>query len=281
LNSYLRLIRLHQPTGIWLLLWPCWWGVLLAGAGAPSLRLLVLFGVGAVVMRGAGCIVNDWWDRDFDRQVERTRARPLASGELTVRQAGLMLTVLLSIALLIALQLPRVDMEFAAASLVLVVLYPLMKRITWWPQAFLGLTFNWGALMGYAAVRGQVEAPALLLYAAGFFWTLGYDTIYAFQDMRDDARAGVKSTALRLGSHSRTALWVFYALTFMLLALAGYARGTGMAFYPALLLPAAQVGLVLQRLKPQEPEAALRAFRANTLTATLIGWALLLGNVLK
>ncbi len=200
-NRYLRLMRLHQPVGNWLLLWPCWWS--LALAGEKRFLVYALFALGAVVMRSAGCIINDMADRNFDRQVERTKNRPLASGELSMRQAGMLLAVLLAIAFGIAVMLGREVVCWSALALPLVVLYPLMKRITWWPQLFLGLTFNWGALLGWVAVHGTLAWPALLLYAGCVFWTLGYDTIYAHQDKEDDIKAGVKSTALRLGRRTK------------------------------------------------------------------------------
>jgi len=207
-NPYLRLMRLHQPVGIWLLLWPCWWGAALAHSMEP--RIYALLALGAVLMRGAGCIINDMCDRDFDRQVERTKNRPLASGELSMKQAGVFLSLLLAVSFCVALLLGKVVVLWAMASLPLVALYPLMKRITWWPQLFLGLTFNWGALLGYIAVAGTIEQPAILLYIACIFWTLGYDTIYAHQDAPDDAKAGVKSTARLFGKYTKLFLFLFY-----------------------------------------------------------------------
>lgn len=197
-NPYLRLMRLHQPVGNWLLLWPCWWGLALGQATDPV--LYALFAAGAIAMRSAGCIINDMIDVEFDRAVERTRSRPLASGELSMRQALALLLVLLGIAAIIALWLGRPVMLWSLAALPLVVAYPLMKRITWWPQLFLGMTFNWGALVGFVAARGELEWQALILYSGCIFWTLGYDTIYAHQDKEDDAKIGVKSTARKLGT---------------------------------------------------------------------------------
>jgi 4-hydroxybenzoate polyprenyltransferase len=272
-------MRLHQPTGIWLLLLPCWWGIALASEGMPSPRLLLLFAVGAAAMRGAGCIVNDWWDRDFDRQVERTKNRPLASGELNSLQAGSLLALLCLIGLLVVTQLPPVDFRLAVCSLALIVVYPLMKRVTWWPQAFLGLTFNWGALMGYAAVRGVIPWPAALLYIAGFFWTLAYDTIYAFQDARDDVKAGVKSTALRLQKHPKAAIGVFYLLMLLFLGSAGFAQGMGAGFYVMLIPVIIQILWLISRVRLESPRECLRAFRANALTGLLAALALVAGHL--
>ena len=181
-SPYLRLMRLHQPAGIWLLFFPCAWAVVLASHKVFEWRILALFAIGAVLMRSAGCIINDIADRKFDAKVERTKTRPLASGELKVSQAVMLLFVLLFLSLIIAISLGKIVVLWAVLSLFPVVIYPLMKRVSWWPQLFLGLVFNWGALMGWAAVRGEIELPAILLYLGGIFWTLGYDTIYAIQD---------------------------------------------------------------------------------------------------
>jgi 4-hydroxybenzoate polyprenyltransferase len=229
IRPYMRLARLHAPIGTWLLLFPGWWSLTLAAApGAlPDGRMMVLFGIGALVMRAAGCTVNDMVDRDFDRRVARTARRPLASGRLSMKQALVFLAALLVVGLLILLQLRPMAIELGMFSLLLVAAYPFMKRITWWPQAFLGLTFNWGALMGYAAVTDTLAWPPALLYMAGFFWTLFYDTIYAHQDKDDDALIGVKSSARRLGDKTRPALYLFAGLTVLLLMACVTAAGLG------------------------------------------------------
>ena len=193
---YARLARLDRPIGAWLLLFPCWWGIALAAPGWPDPVLFALFALGAVVMRGAGCTWNDITDRDFDARVARTADRPIPSGAVSVRQAAVFLAAQLAVGLAILLCLNRAAIGLGVLSLALVFTYPLMKRVTWWPQFFLGLAFNWGALMGWAAVRGDLAAPALLLYAAGICWTLGYDTIYAHPDREDDALIGIKSKSL-------------------------------------------------------------------------------------
>jgi len=201
-RPYCRLMRLDRPIGTWLLLFPCWWSAALAAEGWPDLWLFALFAIGAVVMRGAGCTVNDWADRDFDGKVARTAARPIPSGAVSPRQALIFLVAQLLVGLLVLLQLNWFAIGVGAASLLLVFPYPFMKRITYWPQAWLGLTFNWGALVGWAAVRGDLTLAPVLLYIAGVFWTLGYDTIYAHQDKEDDILVGVKSTALALGENT-------------------------------------------------------------------------------
>jgi len=225
LSPYIRLARLDKPTGAYLVMLPCWWGVALASGGWPQMCLLALFAVGAFVMRGAGCAYNDVVDRDFDRKVERTKNRPVASGELT-RFQGLMFAVLLScVGLLILLQFPIDVIYWGAASLVLVSAYPWMKRITYWPQLFLGLTFNWGVWMGWFAVQDIGSWKPFFLYAAGIFWTLSYDTIYAHQDTRDDVNIGVKSTALLWGGRTSLFLWTMSVLMFLCLCFAGWDLG--------------------------------------------------------
>ncbi len=262
-TAFFRLMRLHQPVGIWLLLWPCWWSVSMASGGSPPLSLLALFAAGAVFMRSAGCIINDICDREFDRQVERTRNRPLASGEVSVAQAIMLLGILLALALLVAIALGQAVMVWAILSLPLVAAYPLMKRVSWWPQLFLGLTFNWGALMGWAAVGGTVQWPAFALYLGGMFWTLGYDTIYAHQDMIDDAKIGVKSSALRLGNHTKTAVTIFYALAVLCWAFAGYGAGAGLWFYAALLFVQFHLFWQVIHVRLNSPDSCKSVFKSN------------------
>jgi 4-hydroxybenzoate polyprenyltransferase len=234
LRPFAVLARLDKPIGTWLLLWPGLWSVALATDGLPDIRLLALFAAGALVMRSAGCVYNDIVDRDFDARVERTRDRPIAAGVISVKTALVFLTLLLAIGLAILLQLNGFAILLGIASLVLVFTYPFMKRITYWPQAFLGLTFNWGALLGWAAVEGGLSWPAGLLYAGGIAWTLGYDTIYAHQDKEDDALIGVKSSALALGDKTKPWLWIFYSLTLAGFAAAGALSHIAWPFYAGL-----------------------------------------------
>lgn len=279
LPSYLRLMRLHRPTGIWLLLWPCWWGIALASQGMPSLKLLLLFALGSIVMRGAGCIINDLFDRKLDAQVERTKHRPLASGELTAQQALLFLGLLLSIGLLILLQLNHLTVLLGLAAIIPVVLYPLMKRITYWPQAFLGITFNWGALMGFAAVTGKLELPAILLYIGSICWTLGYDTIYAHQDKRDDVIAGIKSTALRFGTNSRKWIGGFYIAALIFFALAGAFAKLGWVFWPVLILAANHCYWQVRHIDFDDPRDCLATFQSNVYLGGIVFVAVLWGSV--
>lgn len=263
LKHYADLTRIARPTGIWLLLWPCWWGVGLASSGLPDPLTLLLFLLGAICMRSAGCIVNDMADRKIDRQVSRTRTRPLASGALSMADALSLLCLLLGLSLLIVLQLHPDLLFYAAGSLLLVAAYPFMKRITWWPQAFLGLTFNLGALFGWVAVSGTLDWPAVCLYLAGICWTIGYDTIYAHQDIEDDVKIGVRSTAIRFGEHNR--LWIsgFYGACVSLWLMAAWLHQAAWPAYLGLALAGAHLAYQIWRFIPRDTARALRLFKSN------------------
>lgn len=262
-RPFFRLARLDRPIGTWLLLIPCWWGTALASPGWPDPLLIALFAVGAVAMRGAGCTINDIADRDFDGRVARTADRPLASGAIGLRGATAFLGLLLAIGFLVLIQFNPFAVWIGIASLPLVALYPFMKRITYWPQAWLGLTFNWGVLVGWAAVRGDLATPAVILYAAGFFWTLGYDTIYAHQDKEDDLLVGVKSSALRLGAATRPWLFGFFAVTIALLAAAGWTAELAWPYYIGLAAATTQLGWQAATVDIDDPKDCLRKFRSN------------------
>jgi 4-hydroxybenzoate polyprenyltransferase len=279
-EPYARLARIDRPIGTWLLLFPAWWGIALAApagprSGWPDPVLLLLFAIGAVAMRGAGCTLNDIADRDYDARVGRTRLRPLPSGRVTVVQAGVFLLAQLAVGAAVLFSLNRLSILLGLAVLGLIGTYPFMKRVTYWPQLFLGLNFNWGALIGWTAVTGTLSAPPLLLYLGGVFWTLGYDTIYAHQDREDDARIGVKSSALALGSRTRPFLFAFYAGALLLWAMAGAAAGLGIAFWAALAAAALQLIWQAARVDTDDPADCLRKFRSNR----AVGWLLLAGIV--
>jgi 4-hydroxybenzoate polyprenyltransferase len=279
---YVQLARLDRPIGWQLLLAPCWQSAALAGVAAgrgPNVWHLLLFLIGAIVMRGAGCTVNDILDRTIDAQVERTRGRPLPSGQIGLFGALIFLAILLLLGLGVLIQLNRLTIALGVASLVLVAAYPLMKRLTWWPQAFLGLTFNWGAIMGWTAVTGHVGWGAILLYAAGFCWTLVYDTIYAHQDARDDATAGVKSTARRFGNFSRLWLVGFAVAMIALLELAGDVAGLGPIFQYTLILVAAHLAWLVLLWKIDDPRDCLKRFQASRWTGLLVVAAIVLGRI--
>ncbi|MDC0987184.1 4-hydroxybenzoate octaprenyltransferase [Alphaproteobacteria bacterium] len=265
-RPYARLARIDRPIGTWLLLLPCWWGSALATATemqGPNLWHFMLFSIGAIVMRSAGCTWNDILDRNYDGLVARTATRPIPSGAVSVRQAVVFLILQLLSGLAVLSTFNPMTIAVGTASLILIAIYPLMKRITYWPQAFLGLTFNWGALIGWTAITGSLDAPALWLYAAGIAWTLGYDTIYAHQDKEDDALIGVKSSALKLGANTRPWLFIFYATTVALLSVAGWFAGLSLRFYMALTLAAAHLVWQASKVNIDDPADCLATFKSN------------------
>ncbi|MGH7048287.1 MAG: 4-hydroxybenzoate octaprenyltransferase [Stellaceae bacterium] len=275
LRPYARLARLDRPIGTWLLLFPAWWGTAFAATHWPDPVLLALFALGAIVMRGAGCTLNDIADRDFDARVARTRLRPLPSGAVGVRQAVMFLLLQLAIGAAVLFSLNRLSILLGIAVLGLIASYPFMKRITSWPQLFLGLNFNWGALVGWTAVTGVLGWPPLLLYLGGVFWTLGYDTIYAHQDKADDALIGVKSTALALGARTRAWLVVFYAAAVLLWGIAGVTAGLGRWYWIGLAAAAVQLLWQALRVDTDSPADCLAKFRSNRAA----GWLMLAGIV--
>ena len=313
LKPWLKLGRFDRPIGIWLLLLPGWQGIALAlfeqdRSRTPehTIWLVIAFAVGACLMRAAGCAFNDIVDRDIDRQVARTAARPVASGRISVKRAWAFVIGCSLISLLILLTFNLTAVLLGVGSLVLVAAYPFMKRITWWPQAWLGLTFNWGALLGYAAAAsmwswrgtifewfnpdvaffhmdagnpGTLTLAALLLYLGGVFWTLGYDTIYALQDIEDDAMVGVKSSARRLGGKVRTGVAVFYGLAVLCAAGAGVLAGLGPLFALGLLAYAGHLALQVARLKPDDGALALRLFKSNREAGLILLAAVALGAI--
>ena len=323
LKPWLKLGRFDRPVGIWLLLLPGWQGIALALAGgrAPDAYdawLFAGFALGACLMRAAGCAFNDIVDRDIDARVSRTAMRPIPSGRISVRQAWAFVIGCSLISLLILLTLNLLAVLLGVASLALVAAYPFMKRITWWPQAWLGLTFNWGALMGFAAATGLLVAslfyppyvpvefrpllldpwpaipsgmrfdtivlfqlasalPALFLYLGGVFWTLGYDTIYALQDIEDDAMVGVKSSARRLGSNVPRGVAIFYVLAIACAAAAGWLAGLGPLYWLGLAGYAVHLALQARRIRGDDPALALRLFRSNRDAGLILLAAIALG----
>ena len=277
---YILLARLDRPIGTWLLFLPGAWGILLS---APSWQnatwLILLFGIGSLVMRAAGCVVNDLWDRDIDRMVVRTAGRPLASGMLRPRHALIFLACLLFAGLIVLLQLNRLSQALGVASLVLVGLYPAAKRITWWPQLMMGFTFGFGAPLAYAAGANRLDLAWALLYAAAIVWDLGFDTIYAHQDRDDDALIGVKSTARLFGESTRPFLAACYAATIALLAVTGWIAGLNAWFYAVLLMPAALLARQVAVLNIHDPAGCLQLFRANREVGLAIALAFLVGRL--
>jgi 4-hydroxybenzoate polyprenyltransferase len=268
------LMRLDRPIGTWLLFWPCAWSVALAGV-AGKWSLFAWLALGAFAMRAAGCVYNDIVDRDLDARVERTRLRPLASGRTTVRAAWALTLALCLIGLVVLLQFTRTAQLAALASIVPVVAYPYMKRITWWPQAWLGLVFSWGAIVGWPAVTGSLEVPALWLWAGSIAWVIGYDTLYAIQDIEDDAMVGVKSSARRLGRHAALGVGIFYVAALVGWSVAIWWVRPSLLALAALLPAAAHLASQVARANPADGAGALALFRSNRFTGLLVFAAML------
>ena len=266
-RPYFRLARLDRPIGTWLLLWPCWWSLALValahGSVPPDPTLIVLFGIGAIAMRGAGCTYNDLVDRDFDAMVARTRSRPIPSGQVSTMQARVFLVAQCLIGLAVLLTFNPFAIVLGMASLVIVAIYPFMKRVTYWPQLFLGLAFNWGALLGWATVTGSLSPAPVILYLAGIAWTLGYDTIYAHQDKEDDALIGIKSTALKFGSSTPTWLTVFFALAIVGIVVSGLLAGAGVIFLAGMALASGHLVWQVRTLNIDNSDRCLKLFRSN------------------
>ena len=284
-RPYLRLARFDRPIGGWLLLMPCWWSAALAAGVAGKLGQLpltiVLFFVGAFVMRGAGCTWNDITDRDLDALVERTRSRPIPAGQVGVPQAVIFLVAQALIGLVVLLQFNRFAVITGIASLVVVAIYPFMKRITYWPQVALGLAFSWGALMGFAVLLGRIDAAALWLYAGSISWVIGYDTIYAHQDIEDDALIGVKSTALLFGARTRPALTAFYAMAVVLIGVALALAKAGALGWIALAMFAAHLAWQIVRLDISDAVLCKRVFISNRDAGLLLFAGLLVDAVMR
>ena len=266
-RPYLRLARFDRPIGAWLLLFPAWWSQALAETALdhayPNLWYLALFWIGAFVMRGAGCTYNDIVDRDYDARVARTAARPIPAGQVTLTQAYLFLGLLCLIGLLVLIQFNVFTIVLGASSLLLIAIYPFMKRVTFWPQLVLGFTFKWGALVGWAAIIGSLSVAPLVLYAGSVLWTIGYDTIYAHQDREDDLLLGLRSTAIRFGDNTMTWVGSFYAGAIVLWLAAGYLAGTHLIFFMAIVLASLQMAWQVTTLDTSDARNCLRRFRSN------------------
>ena len=276
-QPYLQLARCDRPIGAWLLLFPCWWSLALAelarGRPYPNPWYLLLFFIGAFVMRGAGCTYNDIIDRDYDAKVARTRNRPLPSGRVTVKQALAFAAALSLIGLAVLLKFNEFTIKLGMASLVLVAFYPFAKRFTNWPQLVLGLTFKWGALVGWAAIHHGIDPPAMALYAGCILWTIGYDTIYAHQDSRDDAVVGIRSTARHFGASTHNWVGGLYGGAVCLWALAGWLATAHLMFFAALALVTLQLAWQVTTLDIADPANCLRRFKSNK----DVGFAIFLG----
>jgi 4-hydroxybenzoate polyprenyltransferase len=283
-RPYLRLSRLDRPIGSWLLLIPCWWSAALAARVASDIGQLpldiALFLVGAFAMRGAGCTWNDITDRDLDARVERTRSRPIPAGQVSVRRAMVFLLAQALVGLAVLLQFNRFAIGTGIASLVIVAIYPFMKRITWWPQIVLGLAFSWGALMGFAVTLARIDLTALALYAGSIAWVIGYDTIYAHQDAEDDALIGIKSTALLFGERTHQALILFYGLAVVLIGMALQLAGVRWPAWIGLAAFAAHLVWQVKSLKIGDPALCKRLFHSNRDAGLLLFAGLLVDAVM-
>ncbi|KAJ4710427.1 4-hydroxybenzoate polyprenyltransferase, mitochondrial [Melia azedarach] len=283
-RAYAKLARLDKPIGTWLLAWPCMWSITMAASPGhlPDFKMMTLFGCGALLLRGAGCTVNDLLDRDIDTMVERTKSRPVASGLLTPFQGLCFLGFQLLLGLGILLQLNNYSRVLGASSLLLVFSYPLMKRFTFWPQAYLGLTFNWGALLGWAAVRGNLD-PAVVfpMYISGVFWTLVYDTIYAHQDKEDDLKVGVKSTALRFGDSTKEWITGFGIACISSLALSGFNAGIGWPYYAFLAAASGHLGWQMWTVDLSSRADCNRKFVSNKWFGALVFSGILFGRLMQ
>lgn len=285
MRPYLRLSRFDRPIGWWLLLMPCWWSAALAAGIARDLHslplVIVLFLIGAMVMRGAGCTWNDITDRKLDAKVERTRSRPIPAGQVSVAQAAAFLVLQALVGLAVLLQFNRFAIWTGIASLVIVAVYPFMKRITYWPQVTLGLAFSWGALMGFAVILGRIDATALVLYAGSIAWVIAYDTIYAHQDTEDDILVGIKSTALLFGEQTQLALTIFYSLAVALIGVALWLGGSGWFAWIGLAAFAAHLVWQVRTIRIDDSALCLRLFKSNRNAGLMLFAGLLADAVLR
>jgi 4-hydroxybenzoate polyprenyltransferase len=284
-RPYLRLARLDRPIGSWLLLMPCWWSAALAAGVAGEIAALpfyiALFFIGAFAMRGAGCTWNDITDRDLDALVERTRSRPIPAGQVSVSGALAFLVLQALIGLVVLLQFNRFAIATGIASLLIVAIYPFMKRITWWPQIVLGLAFSWGALMGFAVTFGRIDLSAIALYAGSIAWVIGYDTIYAHQDAEDDALIGIKSTALLFGARTQAALIAFYGLAVVLIGVALWLAAARLPAWIGLAAFAAHLAWQIRRLDISDPALCQRLFWSNRDAGFLLFAGLLVDAIMR
>lgn len=284
LQPYLKLVRLDRPIGTWLLYWPCSWGIASAASPGcfPDLQMLALFGMGALVMRGAGCTINDMWDRDIDSKVSRTATRPLVNGDISMKKAWLFLGGQLSIGLAILLQLNWYSIFLGASSLLLVITYPLMKRFTYWPQLVLGFTFNWGALLGYSAIKGYVDVPICApLYLAGICWTIIYDTIYAHQDRKDDLLLGIKSTAIRFNENTKLWLSGFASTMVGGLLTSGVMNNLAWPYFASVALISTHLASQISTLNINDPNDCASKFISNSQVGLILLIGIIMGNLLK
>jgi len=273
------LMRLDKPIGIYLLFFPCAWGIFAATESYESFKnnifLIIIFLIGSIVMRGAGCIINDIFDRDLDKSVSRTKNRPIASGEISIRSAFLLFLFLSGLGLAILLSLNLLSILIGFISFLLLIIYPLSKRVTYWPQLILGITFNVGVLIGFSSVTSNINFSILFLYVAGIFWTLGYDTIYAVQDIEDDLKIGIKSTALLFGKNVKAWVFFFYSSLLLMLTVYGALTNLNLYYFFGLFFVALLLYRQVKYLSLDNPDICLSLFKSNQYVGLLICCALL------
>jgi 4-hydroxybenzoate polyprenyltransferase len=279
IRLYLKIMRFHNMTGTFLLLWSCLISIAYASEELFPAMLFIKFILGSIIMRSSGCIINDIIDRKIDAQVERTKNRPLANGDMKLYEAVLLLIFLLSLGAFILFTLPRTAVILGFVIILPIFIYPFMKRITYWPQLFLAITFNWGALLGWAAVNDNIHYISIMIYIACMFWTLGYDTIYAHQDKDDDALIGVKSTALKLGVHTRKYLYLFYSLTTVLFWIVGILTGSGILFHSCLIIATLQLYWQVNTVDFSSREDCMKKFSTNKYYGLIIFLGVMLGKI--
>ena len=281
MKKYSQLLRLEQPVGFFLLMLPCFWGVLAASNSYQHLwsniYLFLIFAIGSIVMRSAGCIINDFFDKDLDKHVSRTSQRPLASGAISSFEAFIIFSILNLIGLAILLSLNLLAIIVGLISFVLFIFYPLMKRITYWPQLFLGITFNIGCLIGYAAIENQLNFQIIILYLSGIFWTLGYDTIYAHQDREDDLNIGIKSTAILFGNSTKQWIIIFYSLMVLCLILFGLLHDQNIYYFILLIFVSAHLFSQIKRLNIENKDECLSIFKSNQYLGLMVALTLFIG----
>ena len=285
LNLFIQLTRLDKPIGYMLLFWPCTWGLTIAYDFKTNLNnyffYLILFFMGSVLMRSAGCIVNDIIDRNFDKKVSRTKNRPIASGKVSVFKALFYTCVLCIFAFLVLINFNNLTIIFAIASMPFAFTYPLMKRFTYWPQLFLGFTFNYGLILAWISIHESISLSAIFLYIGAIFWTLGYDTIYGYQDIKDDEIIGVKSTSIKFKKNPKKILNIFYSITFLSLIILGYSMSFNILYFVLLLVPFFHLFVYqLNKLDIKDPQNCLKLFKSNNLFGLSVYLNLLIGKVL-
>ena len=283
IKIFIELTRLNKPIGIMLLFWPCLWGLTLAFNQTGEIKLVVnyifLFFLGSILMRSAGCICNDIVDKDFDKKVDRTKDRPIPSGRISIGESFVYFVLLCLIAFIILIQFNFLTIIFGLLSIPLILSYPFIKRLTYWPQLFLGLIFNWGILMGWTSIVGEISLEPILLYISAIFWTLGYDTIYGFQDINDDEIIGVKSTSIKFKENYKLFIGLCYFISILFLIILGFLEGNKIYYFTFLIFPVIHLFYQMTRLDITNPNNCLTVFKSNNFFGFLVFLVLMATNI--